>query len=149
MLIVNNFLFLSIWQSAFCFCKTYQCFNSSKTVFPSYDLKIQENGDPRLNYWCKLIAVDLIAQKEVGIESVHWKPVGPFVTFSASVADGKHKGNCFVEQFTNVSHREFQIMFYSDLGSKTENTTLLCSFSEIFFKKSPLIILLACPVSCV
>ncbi len=102
----------------------------TRSAFPTFDLQITEKVDQKLSYWCKLLAVDSTPQKHnISFESAHWKPIGPFVDFSSTVTTGvERKGRCSIDELTNFSNREYQVLFYSDFGTKIAADNLLGYF---------------------
>ena len=100
----------------------------TRAAFPTFDLEIREHVDRKLSYWCELITVDSVTQKKISAESVRWKPVGPFVDFAASAAGVERRGRCSIDELNNFSEKEYQVLFYSDLGPKSIGEETLLGF---------------------
>ena len=100
----------------------------TRAAFPTFDLEILEHVDRKLSYWCELITVDSVTQKKISAESVHWKPVGPFVDFAASASGFERRGRCSIDELNNFSEKEYQVLFYSDLGLKNNGEETLLGF---------------------
>ncbi|KAH9404894.1 hypothetical protein TYRP_000727 [Tyrophagus putrescentiae] len=101
-----------------------------KKSFPTFDLVVQEGADPKLSYWCQLLTVDSATQKfNLSLESAHWKPVGPFVDFSSNITGSERRRRCSIDELSSFSgDREYQVLFYSDLGTRTAADNLLGYF---------------------
>ncbi len=93
----------------------------ARVAYPVFDLEIIEKVDRKQSYWCQLVVASNVNRK---YESLHWKPVGPFVDFTSIVGDEKsfeRRGRCTVDDFEHLK-TEYKVQFYSDLGeNKSEN----------------------------
>ncbi len=104
-------------------------FSGARTAFPTFDLQITEKFDQKLSYWCQLLTVSSTSQQNnISLESAHWKPVGPFVDFSSNITGIERRGKCSIDELTNFSHQEYQVLFYSDFGTKPSADNLLGYF---------------------
>ncbi|KAH9399759.1 hypothetical protein TYRP_017751 [Tyrophagus putrescentiae] len=98
----------------------------ARKSFPIFDLVVRERGDRKLSYWCQLLSVDLTLQKNnFSLESAHWKPAGPFVDFNSNITGSERRGRCSIYDLSNFSDREYQVLFFSDLGTKTGADNML------------------------
>ncbi|KAH9402923.1 hypothetical protein TYRP_015687, partial [Tyrophagus putrescentiae] len=102
----------------------------ARKSFPTFDLIVQKGADPKLSYWCQLLTVDSTTQKiNLSLESAHWKPVGPFVDFNSAMSGSERRGRCSIDELSSFSgDREYQVLFYSDLGTRADADNLLGYF---------------------
>lgn len=97
--------------------------HGSKAAFPSFDLVVREKVDQKLSYWCSLL-IDSVNPKSE--DSVHWKPVGPFVDFIfPTTSISKKRGRCTIDDFSGHLQQEYKVEFFSDLGSEDGGNNLL------------------------
>ncbi len=129
-----NFFKQTDHGKVFLFSKEYSNVSAHHGIrksFPTFNLVVRESGDQKLSYWCELFAVDPTTQKNIIFESAHWKPVGPFVDFSSSsnATNGvERRGRCSIDELNDFSDKEYQVLFYSDFGTKTGSDNLLGYF---------------------
>lgn len=92
----------------------------AKTAYPSFDISLKEKSLERQRYWCELEAWQNTTKQKR--KSTYWSS-GYFVDFSSSLngTSSEHHGRCTVDGFTDHFEKEYQIRFYTDLGTQTEN----------------------------
>lgn len=98
--------------------------SGARSTYPTYDLVITEKAArSNQSYWCEVFT------SEFNSESAHWTPSAPFVQFTSisKLLNGtlsEKRGKCLVEEFLQHSSLEYQVKFYSNIGSKKDDNLI-------------------------
>ncbi len=87
-------------------------------AYPRFDLKITETKDTKQTYWCSL------QYKNRTFLSNQWSTEPPSVKFtSTNTSSNVFKGSCNIENFNGLKtlKKDYAVMFFSSVGTKTEN----------------------------
>lgn len=99
----------------------------ARAAFPIFDLEIREQTNRKLSYSCELITVNVTTRKNISYRSNSWSSQEPFVDFEANYIGTEHRGKCLIDNFSGFG-KEYQVLFYSDLGAQDKEKTLLGYF---------------------
>lgn len=93
-----------------------------RSTYPNFDLVLDEKSADKQRYWCELEAEQVTRQKKKS----NYFNSGVFVDFSSSSLSfngslSEHHGQCSVGGFDDHFQHEYQVNFYTDLGTQKEN----------------------------